>query len=126
MAYNYVLSTDVGKVRLFIPDNKAASYIFEDDEIEVFLAMESGIKRATAMALETIASNEALVLKVIRLLDVSTDGAKVSDALLKRAALLRSQAEDDDQAGGGGIDIAEMVVDDFTRRERLLKQSLSY
>lgn len=124
MAFTYDLSTDAGKVRLLIPDNKAASYIFEDDEIDLFLALEGGIKKATAMALETIASNEVLVLKVIKLLDVQTDGAKVSDALLKRAALLRSQAEDDALADGDGFDIAEMVVDDFTQRERWCKQSL--
>lgn len=124
MAFTYDLSTDAGKVRLLVPDNKFASYIFEDDEIDLFLALEGGIKKATAMALETIASNEALVLKVIKLLDVQTDGAKVSDALLKRSALLRSQAEDDALADGDGFDIAEMVVDDFTRRERWHKQSL--
>ncbi len=124
MAFTYDLSTDAGKVRLLVPDNKAASYIFEDDEIDLFLALEGGIKKATAMALETIASNEALVLKVIKLLDVQTDGAKVSDALLKRAALLRSQAEDDALADGDGFEIAEMVVDDFTYRDRVWKQGL--
>lgn len=122
MAFMYDLSTDTGKVRLLIPDNKSASYILEDDEIEAFLNLETGVKRAAAMALETIASNEALVLKVIRLLDLQTDGAKVADSLLKRAALLRKQAEEDELIAGDGFEIAEMVVDPFTYRERLAKE----
>ena len=116
MAFTYDLSTDIGKVRLLIPDS-SANYVFEDAEITAFLGMESGVKRAAALALETIASNETLVLKVIRLLDLSTDGAKVADSLLKRAALLRQQADgeamDAELASGGMIDIAQMVIAPF-------------
>jgi len=113
--FTYILTTDVGKVRLLIPDNKADAFVFADIEIEGFLALESGLKRAAALALEVIAANEALVLKVIKILDVTTDGAKVSDALLKRAALLRKQAEDADElAAGDGFDIVTMVVDRHT------------
>jgi hypothetical protein len=128
MAYTYNLSDDIGKIRLLIPDNKGASvppddqpamYVFEDEEIETFLSLESGLKRSAALALEVIASNEALVLKVIKLLDVTTDGAKVSDALLKRADKLRGQAVDDEEmllADDGAVVIG-MVVDEFTARQ---------
>lgn len=124
MAFTYTLSTDAGQVRLLIPDNKSTGYIFEDDEIDVFLSLEySNTRRAAALALETIASNETYVLKVIELLDLKTDGAKTSDALLKRAKLLREQADRADASEEGGAwDIAEWVVDDFTARERLAKQ----
>lgn len=124
MPYSYDLNTDVGKVRLLIPDSQSDAFLFEDSEIEAFLALETGVKRAAALALETVASNEAMVLKVIRLLDVQTDGAKVADALLKRAARLREQADADDLAMDGSFDIAEMVVDAFTWRERMRKQAL--
>lgn len=118
--YNLVTHPTISKIRLFIPDNKAGSYIFEDDEIEALYALEgNSLKRAAALALETIASNEAMVLKVIRLLDISTDGAKVADSLLKRAALLRKQADDEEVAADGAFDIAEMVIDPFQRREML-------
>ena len=117
--FSYDPSTDAGKVRLLIPDNTEASYVFDDEEISVFLAMEGRVKRAAAMALETIAANEVMVLKVIKLLDVQTDGAKVGDALLKRAALLRQQAEDDEAVENAGFEIAEMVVDQFTYREKV-------
>ena len=123
MAFTYDLATDAGKVRLMIPDNVVARYVFEDDEIDAFLSIEgSVIKKATALGLETLASNEALVLKVIRLMDLTTDGAKLSDALLKRAAKLREQAEADDT--GAAFDWAELVYDDFSARERIIDEAL--
>lgn len=125
MAFTYDVSTDAGRVRMLVPDSNATSYVFEDEEVNAFLALEGGVvRRAAALALETIASNEALTLKVIKVLDLQTDGAKTSDALLKRAALLRSQAEADEAAEGGAFDWAEMVLDPFSARERLAKQAL--
>ena len=127
MAFTYVLSTSIGQVRLLIPDSNTLQYVFEDDEITAFLAMEGGVvKRAAALALETIASNETMVLKVIKLLDLSTDGAKTSDALLKRAALLRAQAatEAEDGIDGSYIDIAEMVIDGWQATDFLINNAL--
>lgn len=123
--FTYVLTEDRGKVRLLIPDNKANAWVFADVEIDTFLAMESGIKRAAALALETIASDEALVLKVIKILDVQTDGAKLADALLKRAKTLRDQADkEENDAAGDGFEVVEMVVDDFTARQALFGEAL--
>ena len=97
--------------------------LLSDADITAFLAAEGSIdKRAAALALETIASDNAMVLKVIKLLDLQTDGAKTSDALLKRAGLLREQAADENYTGG--IDWAEMVVDDFSLRARLEAEAL--
>lgn len=127
MAFTYVLSTSIGQVRLLIPDSNTLQYVFEDDEITAFLGMEGGtVKRAAALALETIASNETMVLKVIRLLDLSTDGAKTSDALLKRAALLRAQAaaESEDNIDGSNIDIAEMVIDGWQAADFAINSAL--
>lgn len=119
MAFTYDLSNSIGKVRLLIPDSQETTAVFSDEEITAFLALESSsVRRATALALETIASNEALTLKVVRLLDVQTDGAKLADSLLKRAATLRQQAlEDDGLAGFTQWEIAEWAVDDFTLRD---------
>jgi len=125
--FTYDVTTDAGKVRLLIPDNKANAWVFADIEIATFLGLETGIKRAAALALETIASNEALVLKVIKLLDVQTDGAKVSDALLARAAKLRAQADVDDENGvSNGFEIIGMVVDDFTWRQAVFAEGYRY
>lgn len=123
MAFTYDLSNSIGKVRLLIPDTQQTAAVFSDEEITAFLALESSsVRRATALALESIASNEALTLKVVRLLDVQTDGAKLSDSLLSRAKLLRQQAlEDDALAGFTQWEIAEWTVDDFTLRDLTLR-----
>lgn len=126
MSYSYVVGTAIGTVRLLTPDNQLDGHIFEDEEIAAFLSLEGGsVRRAAALALETIAADQALVLKAIRLLDVQTDGPKVADSLLKRAATLRQQAEVDDAvAGSGAFDIAEMVFDSFGARERWINVGL--
>lgn len=120
MAFTYDLTTDLGKVRLLIPDRVTPGHVFEDNELSAFLAIEGSVKGAAALALETIASDQALVLKVMRLLDLQTDGARVAEALLKRAAELRAQAED----GEGLFDWAEMVLTDFSARERLYNEAV--
>jgi hypothetical protein len=125
VSFSYIAGTDIATVRLLIMDTNAGAYVFEDAEITVFLGLETGVKRAAALALEVMASNEAFTLKVIRLLDLQTDGAKTADALMKRAATLRSQAEADDAAtDGGAFDVAEWAVSDFAYRGMLFNQAL--
>jgi hypothetical protein len=125
MTFTYNLSTDIGKVRLLIPDREIDSPLFQDDEITAFLTIEDGVQRAAALALETIASDQVMTLKVMRLLDMTTDGQKVSQALLERSGKLREQADQADADEEGGLfDVAEMVVDVFTERERILKQAI--
>lgn len=120
MSFTYDPSTDAGKVRMLCTDRDSANQIFSDTEIDAFLSMEgSSVRRAAALALETIASNEALTQKVIVTLDIETDGAKVSDALLKRAAALRTQEDNT-----GAFAIAESVNEEFGYRERLEKEAL--
>ena len=128
MAFTFDVSTDVGRVRLLIPDRTAADPLFTDAEITALLELEGDdVRCATALALETIASDQALILKVIKSLDLQTDGAKVSDALLKRAELLRTQAADAEAAEeGGAFDIAEWTPTAFAYRERLTKEAQRY
>jgi len=114
--FTYVLTTTIGQVRLLIPDRIAADAFFDDDEITAMLTLESSdVRCAAAMALETMASSEAYVQKVMRVLDLSTNGAATSAALLARAAKLREQAAL--ASAGAGFDIAEWVVNDFSFRE---------
>jgi hypothetical protein len=109
-------ATPVGMVRLLIPDRDEDNTLFTDAEVTGFLALEgAAVKRAAAAAIEVVASNEVMVGKVIRSQDLSTDGAKVSDALLKRAAELRRQADEDDPDTSGSLDIIDFS-DPFTRR----------
>lgn len=110
-------STDVGMIRLLIPDTDLDNLLFTDAEVTALLTLEASvIKRAVAAALDVVASNEAMVGKVIRSQDLSTDGAKVSAELRARATELRRQVNEDDVATAGGLDIVDFV-DPFTRRQ---------
>lgn len=97
----YNPGTKAGRVRLLISDVSDTDPVLTDSEIDAFLDMEGGVvKLAAAQALDSIASNEALVSKVIRTQDVATDGAKVAEVLHKRAAALRDQAKAEAEAAG--------------------------
>lgn len=102
-------TTDIGRVRLLATDLDEAEPLFEDDQITAFLDMEGDVvKRAAALALETIAVSEVLVSKVIRTQDLQTDGARVAAELRARAKALRDQAgttvDDDDAFGFDFVD----------------------
>ena len=46
MSFTYDLSTDVGKIRLLIPDTVSASAVFSDEELTALLALESASVRS--------------------------------------------------------------------------------
>jgi len=123
MAFTFDASTERGKVRLLIGDIRSdipGAPIFQDEEIDAFLDLEGGtVKLAAALAAETIAFNEALVLKKLTLLGghVETDGPAVAKELRASAAAWREQVDAD-----GAFDVAEQVVDQFTYRDRIYKQ----
>lgn len=86
-------TTDLGVVRLLISDTDVTGPVFTDAEITAFLTLEGGNTRlAAAQALDTIASNEVMISKVIRTADLQTDGSKVAAELRARASGLRAQA----------------------------------
>lgn len=126
MAFTYDVTTNRGKVRLLCTDTDAANVIFQDNEIDAFLTlMSSNVLRSGALALETIAGQQVLLLKVIKLLELSTDGASVARALLAQATKLKEQADAEEATeDGGAFDYAELVYDPFTWRERLEKEAL--
>ncbi|MEV5001946.1 hypothetical protein [Nocardioides sp. LML1-1-1.1] len=96
-------STPVGQVRLLINDVDEGAQVFSDDELNAFLSLERGnAKRAAAQAIDAQATNEALALKVLKDHQVTTDGAKLADAMRRHADSLRKQArEDEDDADDG-------------------------
>lgn len=92
MAIETNRATSVGMVRLLATDSIEPA-LFTDADVLAFIALEGGnVRRAAAAALETIATNEALVSKKITTQSLSTDGPAVSAALLARAKELRAQA----------------------------------
>ena len=108
MAGSYTPTTDAGYVRLLISDvGHRGQWLFDDEEIDAFLAREGGPLRAAAQALDTIADNEALTSKAITTQDLQTDGPKVADSLRKRAAALRQRAADagEGDTGEAGFEV---------------------
>ncbi len=99
-SYTYDVATDVGMVRLLLND-VAAPCVFTDGELTALLTLEGGIKRAAAQAIDTNATNVALATRVLRSQDLSTDGAKLADAMRAHADRLRAQADATDEDGDG-------------------------
>lgn len=101
-------TSPIGQVRVLIPDLRKLEdlrdlrneprYLFTDDEILAFLAVNNGnVKRAAADACDAIGMDKALQLLVLKTDDKQTDGAKLLDAIVKRAKALREQAREDDE-----------------------------
>lgn len=101
-------ASPIGQVRVLIPDLRKLEdlrdlrneprYLFTDDEILAFLAVNNGnVKRAAADACDAIGMDKALQLLVLKTDDKQTDGAKLLDAIVKRAKTLREQAKEDDE-----------------------------
>lgn len=92
----------VGHVRLLIPDTAVdtdENYIFSDEQINALLGLFNGsAKRAAAQAKDIIATDQLLLIKVVRTDDLSVDGAKVAAELRLQAKALRDQADAEDQA----------------------------
>lgn len=83
-------------VRLLTGDKKEDDYIFDDQEMEDFLELNEGnVYYAAADALDAIAANAAYTLKVLTILDVTTNGQATADAIRQSAAALRARADQD-------------------------------
>ena len=117
-------STSTAKVRLLISDIDEYDQIFNDSAIDAFIAMalDNNVKRAAASALLSIAVNEVLVQKRIKLLDLSTDGPAEADAL--RALALQLRTEADTEETDGAFDWAEPIQTNQQYEEFLYKNEL--
>lgn len=119
MTATYDLTTEVGHVRLLIPDRDLTVPVFQDEELQVFLDLEGDVRRAAAMALETIAADDAKTLRITTVLGLSVNGVAASQAVMARAKALREQAAEAEAREEALFDWAEIVVDEFTAAERL-------
>lgn len=133
--YTYVLSTDVGKVRLKITDNDLSSIdedtakadrsaLFNDTEIEAFLAMESDdLDHAAAMALVAIATSAALIEQRVRVEGLDRDTKGVADSLLALAKVynpnLGSVADIEPADAIVGMDLTN-----FAYRQRIVDEAV--
>lgn len=129
MTWTYDPSTTRGMVRLTISDTDNTRQILSDAEIDAFLAMAgNSVPLAAAKALETIATNEVLCLKVVQLMGaINTDAASMAKQLLAHAKTLREEA-DQGAADESGFVTIEVVDGTEARREKFAKvaESESY
>lgn len=102
----------IQQVRHLIGDVDETNQLLTDDHIKTYLELNDwadgykpGVYRATADALEAIATSTALLDKKIRTQDISSDGPAVSAVLMKQAAGLRARADNEDPANESFFEI---------------------
>ena len=120
-AFSYDPSTDLGKVRLYIPgETDPTTALLTDDEINAFLDVQNqNVRLAAADALDMIATSTAKVQQKIKLLNLELDGPAVARVYQENAKRLRDRVDNDPY-----FDWAEQVTNAFSERERYLKQFL--
>lgn len=86
--------TTAEDVRLLIPDlGTGADQIFSDTQIASFVTLGGDDAfMAAALALEVVATNEALTYKYIKTDDLTVDGSKSASLVMQRAQNLRASA----------------------------------
>jgi hypothetical protein len=83
-------------IRLLIPDlGEGAEQIFSDEQIASFAVLgEDDPFISTALALDVIATNEALTYKYVKTDDLTVDGVKPAALIMERARQMRQMALD--------------------------------
>lgn len=134
--YDLVNAYDLSVVRLLVFDTNSAAPIFEDIEVTTALQYESSQnlivalsgytlrqpakliyshRRAAAMLLRSLAANKARLATISGLLDVKLNAAQAAQQLNALADQYIN-----DEANAGYFAISEMVVNNFSMRERLV------
>lgn len=113
--YDPATDTPLNRVRLLVTDTIQTRPLFQDEELQSFLLLERNrIFAAAALAIETMATNQAYVLKVITHNGISTNGASVAAELRLRAQKLRDEQlriDHGEDVPGTSVLIAPVVTD---------------
>jgi len=88
MSFTYLLTTEIGRIRLAIQDHDSTNYHFEDAELQVFLDHEGPVNLAAAAAFESWAAAYALNASSERIGDYNY-AQTISKNMLEQAARLR-------------------------------------
>lgn len=101
-------------VRTLIPDTEPIfgagenEYLFADDQIENLLEIAGGsVLRAAGLAMIAVGNSEALISKVIKTQDLSTDGSKLQDKWRESGEALLRRAYKEDE--GKALDYFEII-----------------
>lgn len=119
MAATYDVSTDIGKIRLFIGDTDVdpeSDAIFTDEELQVFLDLEGSVRSAAAAAIEALANDKARTAKMLKTLNFQKDDRTAAATMLATAERLR---ETDVQFG-----VAEQSITDAATADLMLNKAL--
>jgi len=120
MSFTFDTTTNIGKVRTLINDTIEASAVLSDEEINVFLGLESNdIYMSAASALESIIINKQLLSKLIAAGDYKEDNRNVADKLGKIAERYRQAAKSIPADA-----YAEVAVTDFNYSEIEINKAL--
>lgn len=140
MSFTYIYGTPIFYVRLLIPDTNAASPIFQDNEIQGFLDINtmiwqssmyysyqgglqnlplspSNLMRAAALALNALAGNSSRLAAVVGLLDV-----KLSPAAAAKALQDTAQRYLDMDDNSGAFALYEQCTTEWGLRDRWISQ----
>ncbi len=121
MAWTFDPSTDLGKARLLITDTDTTRQIMADEDLNAFIAMAGHYMPGAAMALDSIAANEALCEKALNIMGLSTDGPAVAKVLMLRAERIRKDYQTY-STSNLGFATAEMPAGVFTLEEMIQRQ----
>ena len=126
MAFTYDNTTPAGQVRLLAFDIDVANDpIFDDSDITAFLNVNNqDVLLAAAMAVDVMAANQSFAYKHAKTGDIALDISKVTMGLQSYANKLREQAYSGYGDVTGFFDWIEVVNDEFSERERVIKQFL--
>lgn len=99
MAFTYVLSTDIGKVRLKLADTggvapggtATSGYAFDDDEIDAFLDEAGSVDGATGLGARVLLADAARRQRAFSLPGMSYDDKGRVDALRAIVAMYGSE-----------------------------------
>lgn len=91
-------ASQLRQMRLLLKDRGEAPLFSDEDLADCFL-MEGGVKRSCALALESIAQDEARALKCIKTMGLETNGKATAESVLLVAGAWREQDRLDNSTG---------------------------
>lgn len=114
MTFTYTPTTDIGRIRRTVPGERSVTtYSLTDEELQSYLDdYENDWRLASAAAMDYIASDQALVMKVTSSLGYSVNGVSVADFLKRQADELRRQVRED--LSGDSVQIIPLFRQEWT------------
>lgn len=94
MSFTYNTATSIGKVRAIVGDVTESSAVLSDEQIQVYLDLQSGdIFMSAAMALRAMAASKAVVAKLKVAGNYTEDTRQIARLLLDTAKELEEAAK---------------------------------